>query len=623
MEKLNEVDTPHLAILKSLNEIPFPVGKNLLADFLAGDDKNKSIQKNNLYDCYNFGALNDLDKGEVFSLIEKLITNKLIDVSGSFYNKYMKILSISSKGQQELRNPTFSLDRGYQKYNDFEVSIDEDEKNFIEKHSDFLKGFNYEQKKAIVSNNKNVLCIAGAGSGKTSVLTKRIEFLNKYLEISGSDILAITFTRKARKEMQSRLNKFGVKNVNVETFNSFCEKILRENPNLVYGRSVRLAGYQDKVMAIMMALNHIGFSLEQAIDIYFSDKQKDNKNPMQLQNIFMNDCFAVLDYFKVKKKNFADFEKKAMKSEPKVKIVFQIAGFLQEHMQMQGLRTYNDQIVDCVDFFKKHPDKIPRFKHVLIDEYQDVNSQQIEVVDLLNSENLFCVGDPRQSIFGWRGSDINYIINFHEKYSGSEIINLKKNYRSNENIVDFMNKAIENMKMPNLESGFNEENGDSVKNLKMLSFADELEEMNFLISKIKNSQLPREEIFVLARTNKQLTEISKAFKEKGIAHIFKTEHQRDVEIKEGQVVLSTIHSIKGLEAEMVFVVGCNNINFPCKASDSPVSDIVDMHDYDKEDEERRLFYVAVSRAKNYLYITYSGKSYTYFISEEMKRVLEE
>jgi len=324
-------------------------------------------------------------------------------------------------------------------------------------------------------------------------------------------------------------------------------------------------------------------------------------------------------------------------------MIYRIVKYLDNYMKQNGLRTYGDQINDCIEFFKQRPDKVPQFKHILVDEYQDVNSQQIEILDLLlqkDSENkgLFCVGDPRQSIFGWRGSDVKHILEFDKKYPSSEIINLIKNYRSDEIIVDLMNKSIRKMKMPELASGKTETENESFENkniqenkpkTKFHSFDNENEEADFVVNEIFKhvGLIPKEEIFVLARTNKQLRDLSEKMKAKNIPHVIKADASnlgvegREKEIKEGYITLSTVHSIKGMESEMVFVIGCNNINFPCRVSDHPIIDMIKTNDYDKEEEERRLFYVAISRARRCLYITYSG-SPTYFINKEMKEVLE-
>jgi len=438
------------------------------------------------------------------------------------------------------------------------------------------------------------------------VLTKRVQFINKYDKVRGDEILAITFTRKAREEMQRRLGLLKVK-ARVETFNSFCEKILLKYGGKVYGRKVRVISYQQKIMIFMQSLDYIGLTAQEAIDKYFKLNQKKNKSFSQLQNILMNDCFSVLDYYKAQGKDVNVLNGNKLNGD--YKMISEIVRFLQKQMEIQGLRTYSDQIMDAIGFFKKNPGLIPKFQHVLIDEYQDVNASQIEIIDLINPDNLFCVGDPRQAIFGWRGSDIEYILNFRKKYPDSQLIHLIKNYRSSRHIVEFMNKTIEKMELPDLDASYVGE-----RSLELKGFDSELEEYKFILETIAESDLEYKEIFILARTNKKLEEIASLMKKTSIPFILKNDDNPNVE-SSGEVTLATIHSIKGLEAEMVFVIGANGINFPCKASEHPVMEEIKMYEYDKEEEERRLFYVAVSRARNRLYLTYTGKKPSYFIDE--------
>ena len=192
-----------------------------------------------------------------------------------------------------------------------------------------------------------------------------------------------------------------------------------------------------------------------------------------------------------------------------------------------------------------------------------------------------------------------------------------KNYRSTKHIVDLINKSIKNMNLPDLEASFKGE-----KDIRCLNFDSEDAESEFVIQRILASDTAKEEIFVLARTNRQLDEISNLMKLRKIKHIVrKEEFNKEIEERKDHVTLSTIHAIKGMEAKMVFVIGCTSFNFPCKGSEHPVMEIVDLAEYDKEEEERRLFYVAMSRAKESLYISYSGKSMTYFINDDMKKII--
>ncbi|MBU0615208.1 MAG: ATP-dependent DNA helicase UvrD2, partial [Nanoarchaeota archaeon] len=456
-------------------------------------------------------------------------------------------------------------------------------------------------------------CIAGAGSGKTTVLTKRIEFLIKYRGVDPSKILAITFTRKARQEMISRLPD---SNVMIETFNSFCEKILRLHNDKIYGREVKVISYRDKITIINRALSMLKLNMARAIDIYFTYAQKRSKTPEQLARVFLNDCFFVRDYFKFKNKRIEQSAFQGDEHKDSANLMFGVCNYIEAFMKKNGLRDFADQLIDAIAFLEANPSFIPKFSHVLIDEYQDVNSTQIKLVDLLKVENIFCVGDPRQSIYGWRGSDIKYILNFEDKYKGCSVITLTKNYRSTKHIVSLINKSISKMGLADLESALAGE-----KEIQLIKFISEGAEFEFVAQGILASKLPREEIFVLARTNRQLNDLSTLLLSRGIKHIKRSDEMKaSVVALKGDVTLATIHAIKGLEAEMVFIVGCNSLSFPCKGSEHPVIEMIKIDEYDKEEEERRLFYVAMSRAKRKLVMTHSGKP-TYFITDEMLSLL--
>ena len=617
---MSEKDLDYLFVLKALQEIPFSVGKKLLIDFLQGNEKNDSIARNKLYLKETFGSL-AYDKSEIEGMIDSLILNGMIQMGSVSGNKFWKVMELSIKGNSEILQPELYKRKLAFNFKETQTIITEEDKRLFEALGSFLSKYNDEQKKSIISNNKHILCIAGAGSGKTTVLTKRVEFLVKYRSVNPEKVLAITFTRKAKQEMMKRIaNVRELESVRVETFNSFCEKILRKYNNQIYNKIVRVINYRDKIIMTKKALSSLNSDANKAIDIYFSDAQKRGRTYEQLINIFMNDCFFIRDYFKFKNKpilesSFVVSDEKHAKS---AKLVFGVCNFIEDYMEKQGLRDFADQLVDTINFFEKNKDVVPEFDHVLIDEYQDINSTQIKLIDILSPENIFCVGDPRQSIFGWRGSDIKYILGFEEKYPNCDIITLTMNYRSITHIVELINNSIKNMRLKDLESTIKGEN-----DIKLLKFSSEDSEFEFVIQRIIASSLQRNEIFVLARTNRQLNELSHIMKIRGIKHVVKSDEIRRSTIAgENDITLATIHAIKGMEAKMVFVIGCNGVNFPCKGSEHPVIDMVKVDEYDKEEEERRLFYVAMSRARNSLYLTYSGNKPTNFITDEMLEIME-
>ncbi len=606
----------YLKVLRALIEIPFPVGRKLLADFLSGEEENKSIQKNELFDLNNFGGLMGISREKINNYIDNLVKNGLIEIITGKLNDFMTVYKITNLGREELLFPKLNKKKLKNRYYNYETRFEEEDKINFENFSSFLEDFNESQKKAIVCEKKNILCIAGAGSGKTTVLTKRIEHLVKNKKTSPEKILAITFTRKARNEMKERLNQLKIEGTVVETFNSFCEKILRKHEKEIYSVKMKVISYQEKIFSLREGLKKMGYEMKDAIEIYFSENQRKNNSPEKLVNLFVNDCFSILDYFKIKEGKLLDFRKQLNDSRIS-NLVYGVCEHIQKHMSRNGLRDYTDQILDTIEFFKNNREKIPFFEHILVDEYQDVNDIQIELLDLLLPKNLFCVGDPRQAIFGWRGANVNYILELKNKFPDCEIISLTKNYRSKKTIVDFMNKSICCLGLPDLETSLSNEG-----ELTLCSFENVDAEYNFVIGKILSSQIPLEEIFVLARTNKQLEEFSNLLKRRGISYILKEENSTE-ELKKGKLVLATVHAIKGLEAEIVFLIGCTQQNFPCRASDHPLIEKIKINDYDTEEEEKRVFYVAISRAKEKLYLTYSGKKHTYFIDDEMKKVAKE
>lgn len=615
IKKIKELD--YLHILKALYEIPFPIGKKNLIDFLKGNESNKTIGRNRMHKMDNFGSLNYSNE-KIDSMLENLARKGMLKAVPMDENKFSRVIVLTEKGIDEIDNPTLhklSLSFSY----DNNTEITEEDKIIFNELKIFFGNHNDEQKKAVICGNKNILCIAGAGSGKTSVLVKRIEFLVKYKSARPEEILAITFTRKARREMARRLANAGLDDVRVETFNSFCESILREYGAIAYSKPMRVMSYGDKIAAMnyTLAINRIEMS--NAINMYFTENQIKNKTEEELGILFMNDCFFILDYYKSRNEKLEDFSETAeIEQKEAATIIYRLCSSINEYMEENGLRDFTDQMIDAISLFTKNPELIPKFRHVLVDEYQDVNSSQIKLIGLLNPENIFCVGDPRQSIFGWRGSDIRYIIDFPKKYDGCSIINLTKNYRSKKHIVEVINSAIRDMNLPDLEHTVPGENAVEISN-----FDSEPEEFDFIIKKIKESKVERKEIFVLARTNRQLKELSQKMKEKGITFIIRNDEINKTAVGgRNDVTLATIHAIKGLEAKIVFVIGCTSMNFPCRASDHPVIEMVKAEEYDKEEEEKRLFYVAMSRAKDKLHLTYSGKKPTYFLSQSIINLIE-
>ncbi len=618
----NSKEFDYLKVLRAVDNIPFNVGKNLLVDFLNGNVKNESVKRNNLGKKPLFGFLQLYSKKEVEELVENLLSNNLLEFQQLPDNIFIKVIAVTEKGKRELANPSHYKKKLSSRFIINETEITKEDNILFQAFDFFLKPYNDDQKKAIISTKNKILCVAGAGSGKTTVLTKRIEFITKFRSVIPSKILAVTFTRKARSEMNAKLSKSPYcEGVRIETFNSFCEKILKERNDLIYDKDVNVISYTQKVKLFNAALRESNKNANDALSSYFSFAQRAGRTSEELLLMLMNDCYSILELYKSNNRNINLLIDEAKnldeKNSSNLMLVYSICKYIDLSMKKLGLRDYTDQIIHCINFFRQNQNLVPFFEHVLVDEYQDVNSAQIELIDLLNSQNLFCVGDPRQSIFGWRGSQIKYVLNFEETHPDCEIITLSTNYRSSKQIVELINSAMESARLPELKH-FSELNAD----IKLIGFDSEEDEANFVVSKIKDMDIPKKEIFVLARTNRIISELSGRMKLNGIKHIIRTEeHHADIEAAKDEVTLATVHSIKGLEADTVFVVGCNGLSFPCKTSEHPVMELAKIYDYDKEEEERRLFYVAMSRSKTRLCLTYSGKA-TRFVTDKMMNILK-
>lgn len=598
--------------------MPFAVGKGLLIDILQGNESKAKVKRHKFSERADFGVFVNKGKDEIVDMIEPLVGGGFLVREKINGNAWAKVLKLSPKGSVALKNPE-SVSSAKGKYDLVQEEVSEDERKLIQSFGFFLDRYNEEQCKAIVCDKREMLCIAGAGSGKTTVLTKRIEFLCKFRSVQPEKILAITFTKKARKEMQERLVSVG--GVEVQTFNSFCEKIIQRHGNIIYTARKEMLQYKDKIRLVLEALSLLGMRFSQVADSYFTFGQRRGKPEDKLLLSFVNDCFYVLEYYTLEEKSIERFyEQMSGQEQMNAKILHQICVLVQQAMERKGLRTYSDQLRDVVNLFERCPALIPQFEHILVDEYQDVNHIQIKLLSLLAGKNLFVVGDPRQAIFGWRGSKMDYLLKFKETYPEAAVVALKKNYRSTPMIVNLANKIVSGMGIADLEVG-REEEEFSGKKMEMLKFNSAIEEKEFVLREILGSEFVREEIFVLARTNKQLKELGELLKKNKILFTLAGDEKK-AQVRKGYVVLSTVHAIKGLEAEQVFVMGCSSQHFPCKVSDHPVIESLGFYTYDKEEEERRLLYVALTRAKQVLYVSYSSKNPTYFLSNGCRKLFE-
>ena len=565
-------------VLDAIKSFPFKVGKNLLITHLQGG-ANPTLEKHGFTDLQTYATM-AYTTSELESLIKKMFRKGLLTKTPIKNGKY-KVITITKKATTQKKQ---------QKYENTKITKKE---TTLFKNIPFLKPFNTYQKRSITTNQKKVLVVAGPGTGKTTVLTKRIEFLAKYKTIPQQKILAITFTRKAKNEMMKRLAKNNIHSVHIHTFHSFAEK---------HGDKTKtLMDYKQKIRAINEALDMQGLRFEDAIDIYFTHKELKRTNPKTLTQKFIKTIFHYINSLTIQ-----DLTPNLIPSQTEKELLIKnTITNVQKHIQENNKKTHADQLIQI----KKEKIK-KKYKHVLVDEYQDVNLKQEEIINAIQAPNQFLVGDPRQSIYAWRGGSEDLI---HEKLQDENYqkIFLTQNYRSKKEIIKIYNALMKDEKLPGIKPT---RKGTAKTTLK--KFDTEDQEKKYVASKCKE----QEETLILCRTNKQLRDISDYLKDKRITHgvkneYFETRHQTPIKI-------ATVHAAKGLEAQKVIIYNCNDNSFPCTKKTDELDELITFTNYDDWEEEKKLFYVALSRAKDTLIITYTTIM-SDFINPTMKNKLED
>ena len=356
------------------------------------------------------------------------------------------------------------------------------------------------QKDAVLHTDGPLLVLAGAGSGKTRVLTHRIAYLIEEKSINPWNILAITFTNKAAGEMRERVDRlvgFGADSIWVSTFHSSCVRILR--------RHIESLGYTTN------------------FTIYDSDDQKTLMRHV-LKGLDMDPKIykdrAMLGFISTAKNELltaVEFELNAG-GDFRQKKVAQIYKEYQSQLKKNNALDFDDLIMKTVQLFQNNPEILDyyqeRFKYIMVDEYQDTNTAQFKLISLLAGKyrNLCVVGDDDQSIYKFRGANIENILNFEKAYPGAKVIKLEQNYRSSQNILNAANEVIRHNRGRKDKTLWTaNEEGPLVQ---FKQFDNASEEADAIVRDILNSSSDYQDCAVLYRTNAQ----SRLIEEKCLQH---------------------------------------------------------------------------------------------------------
>ena len=354
-----------------------------------------------------------------------------------------------------------------------------------------LNELNNKQKEAVLYNDGPLLIIAGAGAGKTKTLTTKIAYLIDEEEVSPYNILAITFTNKAAKEMKDRLySLIGdlAKKLQVSTFHSFGLRLIRENYNILgYDRNFNIMDADDSLTVIKRIIKDMNLDTK----IY---------SPKAIKNTISSCKNELISPEQYKKYTVSDYEE----------TVYNVYKRYEKKLFDNNSVDFDDLLILPIKLFEKYPEILSKyqelFKYVLIDEYQDTNHAQYKLTKLISSKykNITVVGDGSQSIYSFRGANYKNILNFEKDYSDAKTILLEQNYRSTTTILDAANDVIKNnrdRKDKNLWT--DRSHGEKIKYYRAYNERDEAQYVVRNIKELLDQNIPYNEIAVLYRTNAQ------------------------------------------------------------------------------------------------------------------------
>ena len=433
------------------------------------------------------------------------------------------------------------------------------------------------QIKAVTHIGSPLVILAGPGSGKTRVLTHRIEYLTKYIGIKPENILGLTFTNKAAKEMQRRVRGLlghRKRLPSIHTFHALCLRILRKD----------------------------GCSLGLTPNFTINNQQKQ----LHLLSHIIKDCHLNPSHFPadglrvqlshLKKRLITSQKLKENAKDDFHSVLGHVYTLYQKPLKKNNAVDLDDLIPLTIELFCQEPAVLEhyrnQFQHILVDEYQDTNPAQYQLIHLLarKHNNIAIVGDTDQMIFQWRGSFYGLIQRFRKDYPKAKSIHLYQNFRSTQTILKAAQKLRPNKWKKRLWTT-NPKGG----NITFQQPHDSIAEADYIaltIKELKRVGIPYQDMAILLRTHWQAIPIKEALHRHHLP--YQTVKSINSYRPSGTIVLLTLHKAKGLEFTVVFIPGMIEGILPHIKSLSHPKLI---------DDERRLCYVGVSRAKSLLYLT--------------------
>ena len=370
-----------------------------------------------------------------------------------------------------------------------------------------IDSLNEKQKEAVINSTGPMLILAGAGSGKTKVLTTKVAYLINELDVHPGNILAITFTNKAAKEMKERIYKLIGKDafyIQISTFHSFGLKLLKENHSLLgYDSNFTILDADDSLSVVKKIMKELDIDSNKYNYKAVRNAISSNKNEMI--DPIMYSKYVHTDYDEVVKRVYERYE---------------------STLKVNNSIDFDDLLILPLKLFKEHSEVLSnyqeKYKYVFIDEYQDTNEPQYILSKLISSKyrNITVVGDADQAIFTWRGANYKNILNFENDYKDAKVVLLEENYRSTKTILNAANSVIKHNKIRK-DKNLWTQNEEGSKIIYYKAF-DEKDESNYVVKEVKRlineKNVSPNDICVLYRANAQSRTIEEAFLTSNISY---------------------------------------------------------------------------------------------------------
>ena len=369
-----------------------------------------------------------------------------------------------------------------------------------------VDSLNDRQKEAVVNTDGPMLILAGAGSGKTKVLTTKVSYLIEEKNIDPNNILAITFTNKAAKEMKERIFKLEGNSafyIQISTFHSFGLKILKENCELLgYEKNFTILDSDDSLSIIKKIMKELNIDANKY-------------NPKAIKNVISNNKNEIIDPEKYSLYVNTDFDE----------IALEVYRKYEKSLKINNAVDFDDLLILPLKLFNNNPGVLQKYqekyKYVFIDEYQDTNEPQYILSKMISAKykNITVVGDADQAIFTWRGANYKNILNFEKDYKDAKVVLLEENYRSTKTILNAANNVIKNNKVRKEKNLWTQnEEGSKITYYKAF---DEKDESNYVVNEIKKlieKGVNPKDICVLYRANAQSRTVEEAFLTSNISY---------------------------------------------------------------------------------------------------------